>query len=222
MTKLNVLVLCECSGVVSQAFRDLGHHAYSVDTQDCDATGDSEYHIKGDALEVLDNFYQVSKGSRVLWDLIIMHPPCTALAVSGNAHYGDGQAKYDDRLVAAIWTLELWTKALERGKHVALENPVSVLHRLTGIPKASYVQPYEHGHAEQKKTGFHLHDLPAIVETDNVKEAMMLLPMKDRQRVHYMSPSIERAKERSRTYTGIAKAIADQWSKYVIATDYTG
>lgn len=217
---LKVLVLCECSGEVSRAFRELGHDAYSVDIQDCDNPEDKQWHIVGDVVQVLNSFGKYSPS--ISWDLIILHPPCTALAVSGNAHYGEGQARYKDRLEAVQWTKTLWNKAKSLANHVALENPVSVLHRLARLPKASYVHPYEHGHLEQKKTGFHLHKLPAIVSTDYVHEEMMLLDKKDRQRMHYMSPSKDRAKLRSKTFTGIAKAMAVQWSTHIIKTNGSG
>ena len=147
------------------------------------------------------------------WDLIIMHPPCTALAVSGNAHYGEGKAKYAMRLEAASWTQNLWKRCKEKAQRVAFENPVSVLARLAGLPKASYVQPWQFGHPEQKKTGFHLCHLNPLVPTKDVYAEMMQLPKCERERLHYLAPSPNRAKERSRTFQGIAEAMATQWGK---------
>jgi len=208
MKPLNVLVLCECSGAVSSAFRDLGHNAYSNDIQEADRIQDRPYHIIGDCKAVLDDFADL--------DIVIAHPPCTAMTVAGNAHYGEGMAKYQERLEAVYWTVMLWEQCKAKAPHVALENPVSVLHRLGKLPRASYVHPWEHGHPEQKKTGLHLHNLPPLVPTDNVRETMLKLPKKEAQRIHYMSPSPERAKLRSATYPGIARAMADQWSRYVM------
>lgn len=98
--------------------------------------------------------------------------------------------------------------------HVAMENPASVLFpalRSRRGAKVQYVQPWMFGHPEQKKTGFALHGLPPLVETDNVYEYMMTLPKKERERIFYMSPGADRGKERARFFTGLAAAMADQW-----------
>ena len=211
---LKIAVLCECSGEVSRAFRNLGHFAVSIDTQEADNIEDSVYHYKMDCVEFLET-YTTFNGT---WDIIIMHPPCTAMTVAGNAHYGEGMTKYNERIEAVQWTRALWELAKTKSDYIALENPVSVLHRLGGLPRASYVHPWEHGHPEQKKTGFHLHNLPPLVPTNNVREAMLKLPKKEAQRIHYMSPSPERTKLRSMTYPGIALAMASQWSDHVITT----
>ena len=141
------------------------------------------------------------------WDIIIIHPPCTALACSGNRWYGVGQPKHAERLEAIDWTMALWEQAIATAPCVALENPVGVL----PMKATQYIQPYEFGHPEQKRTGLWLHNLPPLKPTDNVKEQMESLPLSERQRVWYLPPSADREKERSRTYAGIAAAMASQW-----------
>ena len=202
---MKVLVACEYSGVVRDAFLAKGHDAISLDLLPTDVPGP---HHQGDVIEYLigmdDGYY----------DLIIAHPECTKLCVSGNAHYGEGQPKYDERLASVEWTMMFWELAKNKAKMVAFENPVGVLHRLGGMPKASYVQPWQFGHMEQKKTGLHLHNLEPLVPTNIVYDEMMLLPKNVRERMHYLPPSPDRWKIRSTTYNGIAKAMADQWGKF--------
>ena len=196
---MNVLVACEFSGTVRDAFLLLGHDAISCDLLPTESEGP---HIQGDCIDAIT--------SRS-WDLIIMHPPCTALTVAGNSTYGEGQPKYQVRLEAVDWTKRLWSLAVDNADRVCMENPVGVLPRLAGLKPAQYVQPFMFGHTEQKKTGLWLHNLPPLVETHNVYEQMMLLPKNQRERLHYLPPSKDRWKERSKTYQGIANAMASQW-----------
>jgi len=198
---MKVLIACEYSGVVRDAFTALGHDATSCDLLDTDKPGK---HYKGDVFDLLTKEQE--------WDLIIAHPPCTALAVSGNAWYGEGMPKYQERLDSAQWTEKLWEDCKAVSPRVCFENPVGVLPRLTSMPKPHYVQPYMFGHMEQKKTGLFLHNLPKLKETDNVYDAMMKLDKKDRERLHYLSPSKDRWKIRSTTFKGIAQAMAEQWA----------
>jgi len=195
---MRVLIACEYSGTVRDAFIAKGHDAISCDLLPTDKPGP---HIVGDCTEA------IKQG----WDLIIMHPPCTALTVAGNSTYGEGQRKYNERLLSVIWTTELWALAKANAPKVALENPVGVLRRLGNMSKPQYIQPYQFGHAEQKKTCLFLHGLPHLEATDNVYDEMMLLPKCMRERLHYLPPSLDRWKIRSTTFLGIAKAMADQW-----------
>lgn len=195
---MRVLVGCEFSGVVRDAFTKRGHTAMSCDLLPSETKG---LHCQGDIFDVLSS----------PWDLIIMHPPCTALTISGNAWYGEGMAKYSDRLSSCQWTKKLWDKSIEVSTKVCFENPVGILQRLAAFPKPHYIQPYQFGHLEQKKTGLFLWNLPPLKETNNVYEEMMRLPKKDRQRLHYLSASPDRANLRSITFTGIAEAMAQQW-----------
>jgi hypothetical protein len=201
MSDMNVLVACEESGIVRDAFIKQGHNAWSNDIQETAVEGP---HIMGDAWLAIET---------MPWDLIIMHPPCCHMAVSGNRWYGRGTDGYHKRVEACQWTVKLWNKACEHSARVVMENPVSVLwQHMRGIP-IQYVQPYWFGHKETKKTGFALRGVTPLVPTD-----MLELPEKgskehlEWQKVWRMAPSADRKKMRSRTYTGIANAMADQWS----------
>ena len=140
------------------------------------------------------------------WDLIIAHPPCTHLSVSGAARWAEKVA--DGRQPAAIKFVEnIWDADCPL---IAIENPVGALSSRSKLGKATqYIQPYEFGHAEQKKTGLWLKGLPKLVPTDVVDVSN--LPDNQRQRLHYLPPSKDRWKLRSLTFPGIAKAMADQW-----------
>ena len=194
---MRVLIACEYSGKVRGAFRELGHDAWSCDLLPSDNLTD--YHYTGDCWPV------IAEG----WDLIIMHPPCTALAVSGNRWYGSGMPKHQERLDSIDWTLALFEHAKNHAPCVAFENPVGVL----PIKPTQYIQPYQFGHPESKKTGLWLHNLPPLVPTDNVEALWRTLPKKEAQRIHMLPPSADRWKIRSETYKGIAEAMASQWSK---------
>jgi hypothetical protein len=198
---MRILVGCEESGIVRDAFEALGHDAWSNDILPARNGGQ---HLQIDVMDAILNHGP--------WDIIILHPPCTALAVSGNSTYGTNMPKNKERHAAKDWTVTLWYNAINTAKvGVCLENPVGVLHDVLGKP-TQYVQPYMFGHTEQKKTGLWLHNLPKLVATDNVYEEMMKLPKNKRERLHYLPPSPDRAKLRSTTYSGIAAAMAAQWS----------
>lgn len=199
---MRVLVACEYSGTVRDAFLALGHDAMSCDLLPTDSPGK---HHQGDVIAYLNT---VPDG---YFDLIIAHPECTKLCVSGNSTYGFGMPKHQMRIDAAKWTYDFWLLCKRKAKRVAFENPVGVLSRLTDIPKAKYIQPYQFGHLEQKKTGLHLHNLPELIATNNVYDEMMKLPKNVRERMHYLPPSPDRWKIRSTTYKGIGEAMAEQW-----------
>ena len=198
-----VLVGCEYSGTVRDAFARKGWDAWSCDLLATDAPAGNHY--RGDVVDMLF--------APRPWDLIIMHPPCTALTVAGNRWYGKGQPKYQERLDSAKWTENLWRSSTGVCDKVCFENPVGVLPRLTVMPSPGYVQPYQFGHKEQKKTGLFLHGLPPLKETNNVYEEMMLLPKNERERIFYLPPSPDRWKIRSTTFKGIAEAMASQWGE---------
>lgn len=204
---MKVLVACEESQAVTIELRKLGHEAFSNDLIECSGKN-PEWHLKMDCTQAI----KLNK-----WDLIIMHPPCTAMTVSGNSTYGlnrDGtpKPKHHKRIEAVKWTQSLWELATSVCEKVAMENPVGVLNTMGKFPKAKYVQPYQFGHTEQKKTGLWLYGLPALKETNNVYDEMMLLPKNVRERMHYLPPGPDRARLRSTTYKGIAKAMAEQWA----------
>ena len=140
------------------------------------------------------------------WDLIIAHPPCTHLSVSGASRWAEKVA--DGRQPAAIKFVEaIWAADCPK---ICIENPVGALSSRSKLGKATqYVQPYEFGHAEQKKTGFWLKGLPKLKGTDFIDVSG--LPDRERQRLHWLPPSKDRWKLRSTTFQGIADAMADQW-----------
>lgn len=184
---MKVLVACEYSGKVREAFRKLGHDAWSCDLLPAD--DGSEFHIQGDCVPV------IMRG----WDLIIMHPPCTALCVSGNRWYGRGMPKHQERIDSIAWTTGLFELAKQHAKSVAMENPVGVL----PMKATQYIQPWQFGHGETKNTGLWLHNLKPLEPTDIVEGR--------ENRIHKMPPSADRWKIRSETYQGIAAAMANQW-----------
>jgi len=137
------------------------------------------------------------------WDLIILHPDCTAMALSGNRWYGINMPRHAERLAAVDWTVNLWHLAIQHADKVALENPASVVFRHLG--GAQFVQPWQFGHGEVKRTGFALHNLPKLAPTDIVDGRA--------ERVWRMPPSPTRKRDRSITYQGIADAMAGQWGE---------
>jgi len=185
-----ILVGCEESQTITKAFRNAGFVAYSCDLQP--TRGNPDWHYQQDIMEVIPTRY---------WDLIILHPDCTAMAVSGNRWYGEGMPMHDKRLTQVEWTKQLWELAKKHANKVALENPVSVIFK--ELPNVHYIQPWEHGHGETKKTGFALHNLEPLKPT-NVVEGR-------EQRIWKMPPSETRKRDRSKTFDGVAAAIVEQW-----------
>ena len=184
--KMKVLVACEYSGRVREAFRELGHDAWSCDLLPSD--DNSEFHIQGDVLEILNNG----------WDLMIAHPPCTHLAVSGARWFKDKQVEQQEALE---FVRQLLDAPIEK---IALENPISVISSKIRKP-TQIIQPWQFGHGETKATCLWLKNLPKLIPTDIVdgREA----------KVHKMPPSEDRWKLRSITYQGIANAMAEQWGR---------
>ncbi len=210
--KLNVLILCEESGVMRQAFRELGHDAWSCDIEP--ARDASKYHFQDDCLDVLSKRYHEDKALQ--WDLIIFHPPCEKMCVSGNRWYGKGMAMHGDRLRSISWTTCVWDHICAATEHAAMENPVSVLWKYQNCP-VDYVQPFEYGHQETKKTGLALHNLPPLKPTN-----VLVIPpsgsdeRKSWEKVWRMAPGPNRKRDRSETYSGIAAAAAAQWSAHIL------
>ena len=193
---MRVLVACEESQEVCKAFRALGHEAYSCDIEPCSG-GHPEWHIQGDVLPLL----------KEKWDLIIAHPPCTHLAVSGARWFAEKRA--DGRQQAAIDFFMQFVNA--DCEHIAVENPVSIMSTQYRKPD-QIIQPWMFGHPEKKATCLWLKGLPPLVPTNDVSDYMATLPKNRQERLHYLPPSQDRAKLRSKTYPGIAKAMASQWS----------
>lgn len=187
---------CEESQAVTKELRRLGHEAFSCDIDPCSG-GHPEWHLQEDVTPLL----------KQRWDMIIAFPPCTHLAVSGAAWFE--QKRKDGRQQAAIDFFMLFVNA--ECERIAVENPVGIMSTIYKKP-SQIVQPYEYGHMEQKKTCLWLKGLPLLQPTNNVYAQMMELPKNKRERLHYLPPSPERAKLRSKTFPGIAKAMAEQWA----------
>ena len=193
---MKVLVACEESQEVCKAFRALGHEAYSCDIEPCSG-GHPEWHLQVDALEML----------KLKWDLIIAHPPCTDLAVSGARWFTEKRA--NGRQQAAIDFFMRFVNA--DCEHIAVENPVGIMSTKYRKPD-QIIQPWMFGHPEKKATCLWLKNLPLLVPTNNVSDYMKTLPKNQRERLYYLPPSPDRAKLRSKTFPGLAKAMASQWS----------
>lgn len=190
---MKVLIACEMSGRVRDAFLKKGHTVLSCDLLPSETEGP---HYQGDIVDILYD----------RWDMLIAFPPCTHTCVSG-----------------ARWFKQKWEKGLIQEalkffkmlhdapvEHICLEQPVSIV--ATHITKPDQIiHPWMFGHPEQKKTCLWLKNLPPLVATNDVKHEMLLLPKRDRERIHHMPPSQNRSTERSRTYLGVAAAMAEQW-----------
>jgi hypothetical protein len=193
-----VLVACEFSATVRDAFRARGFDAWSVDLLPTE--GDPAFHIQADASVV------VGDG----WDLMVAHPPCTFLTKAGVRwlHTQEGRREL------MVQDAKFFRSFLDAPVPlIAVENPV--MHRyateIIGRRQDQLVQPWMFGHQESKGTGFWLKGLPPLQPTDNVREATMALTPRQRDRIHWAAPGPDRWKVRSRTYVGIATAMADQW-----------
>lgn len=196
--QLHVLVACEFSGTVRDAFTALGHRAVSCDLLPSETLGE---HIQGDIREVLS-------GNVSEWDLLISHPPCTHLSVSGARWFKD---KRDEQ--AAVLDLVRFLLSTPIA-HTALENPVSIISSRIRKPD-QITQPWLYGHGETKATCLWLKNLPLLAPTNIIRGPKL-------NRIHTMAPSDHRSTDRSRTYAGIAAAMADQWSRYIITSKERG
>ncbi len=210
MKKINILIGFEESGVVREAFAKKGHNVYSCDLLPTRKAGQ---HLQMDIMEALDY---------LPWDIIIIHPDCTALAVSGNAHYAVGKKLYYRRRQAQEYTANLWLAVMNKAKiGCALENPVGVLGAHPVFHNPQYIQPYEFGHDASKKTCLWLNRLPEL--TANPKNYIKPRIVKGKPRwsnqtdsgQNKLTPSSTRKRDRAETYQGIADAMATQWSESI-------
>ncbi len=195
---MKILVACEYSGRVRDAFIACGHEAMSCDILPTDVPGP---HYQGDVRDVLGDG----------WDLMVAHPPCTYMTNAGVTWLHKDPARWAKLDDAAAFFKLLLDAPIEK---IAVENPIMhkyAKERIGGVKQTQVVQPWMFGHKEQKATCLWLKNLPPLVPTDNVKEAMMALPDNERQRLHYLPPSADRWKKRSETFLGIAQAMANQW-----------
>lgn len=200
---MRVLVACEESQEVCKAFRELGHEAYSCDVQECSG-GHPEWHIMGDCLLYINGFCDFVTVGGVLqsidskWDLVIAHPPCTDLAVSGARWFPEKQRDFRQQK-ACVFFMQMMLNSADR---VAVENPIGIMSTCYRKPD-QIIQPWQFGHPETKATCLWLKGLPLLKST-NIVEGRQ-------QKCWRMAPGPNRAKERSKTYHGIAKAMAEQW-----------
>ena len=195
---MRVLIACEYSGRVRDAFIKLGHDAMSCDILETDSHGP---HYKGDVRDVIGGG----------WDLMIAHPPCTYMANSGVCHLHKDASRWEQLDAAAEFFKLLLNAPIPM---ICIENPIMhkyAKERIGNIKQSQVIQPWMFGHAEQKATCLWLKSLPLLLPTNNVKAEMMELPKNQRERLHYLPPSPDRWKLRSTTYQGIADAMAHQW-----------
>jgi len=181
---MKVLIACEFSGIIRDAFNRAGH--YNVMSCDLLPTEISGWHYQGDVMDIIDHE----------WDLMIAHPPCTHLAVSGARWFKN---KLKEQKEAIEFFLKIVNAPVDK---ICIENPVGIMSTMYRKPD-QYIQPWQHGHGETKKTGLWLKGLP-LLKPSNIVDGR-------EARIHKMAPSDERGKDRSRTYLGIAKAMSEQW-----------
>lgn len=189
---MSILIACEESQVVTIEFRRLGFEAFSCDTEPCSG-GYPEWHLQQDVISLLQN----------TWDMIIAFPPCTHLAVSGARWFKEKRA--DGRQRQAIDFFMSFAEA--NCSYIAIENPIGIMSTIWRKPD-QIIQPWQFGHGETKATCLWLKNLPVLKPTNIVSGR--------EQRVWKMGPTPERTRLRSKTFLGIAKAMAEQWSKIII------
>ena len=186
---MKILIACEFSGRIRDAYRKLGYEAWSCDIDKPNPSPFNEFHIQSDVLEILE----------LGWDLMIAHPPCTYLTIAGNRWY----TKDDPRKIDALsFVMKLAKASISR---IAIENPPGSITKHWKSP-SQVIHPYQFGHNEKKRTCLWLKNLPKLVPTKIVE------PKKESEITRYSGHYANRAKVRSLTYLGIAEAIANQWN----------
>lgn len=205
---MKVLIACEESQTVCKAFRERGHEAYSCDIQE-PSGGHPEWHILGDALKAIGDGQ---------WDMIIAHPPCTYLTVTGNRWYNVERygnkaiQRYKDRDAAIAFFLAIANADCER---IAIENPVGIMSTIWRKPD-QIIEPWQYGGPYEKRTCLWLKGLPLLEPTRIVKKPVRKMYASGKSMPAWYAdawklPPDERAKVRSRTFPGIAAAMAEQW-----------
>ena len=212
---MRVLIACEESQEVCKAFRKRGHEAYSCDIQECSG-GHPEWHIQCDVLGILepppiifttdDNWHHIPK-----WDLIIAHPPCTHLAVSGARWFPEKQKDFRQQK-AIVFFMQLM---LADCPHIAVENPVGIMSSCYRKPD-QIIQPFYFGDPHRKSTCLWLKNLPLLISDNKVEPIIKNYTCKNGRQVSFdidyiAGPSVDRGKKRSKTYPGIARAMSEQW-----------
>jgi hypothetical protein len=226
--KMKVLIGCECTGVIRDAFRRLGHEAYSCDLLP-DQSGRSEHHIQGDIIEYLES---CEDG---YWDIFIVHPDCTYLTISAEWCYKDielqtkklspdklyGSARREAREHALAFVKKVDALGRKKAKRTCMENPVGKINTVIRKPD-QYIQPHEYGHDASKKTGLWLRNLPKLIpDPANKIEPRWVngLPRWANQTdsgQNRLPPSADRWLHRATTYQGWADAMAEQWGRLQI------
>lgn len=196
---MRVLVACEYSGTVRDAFIAAGHDAVSCDLLPTDVPGP---HHQGDVLEII----------RDDWDLMVAHPPCTYLTLAGVRWLYTDPTRWRDMVDGAVFFRALLEARIPR---IAVENPImhGWAQKIVGRKQTQVVQPWMFGHPERKATALWLKGLSPLVPTDDVEAEMLALPRAEQHRLHYLPPTEDRWKIRSATFPGLAAAMADQWGE---------
>lgn len=232
MKKLKILIACEESQRVCAAFRELGHEAYSCDIQE-PSGGHLEWHILGDVLNVLNWKDQGNNNGGIWfetkdgvfhcvekWDLIIAHPPCTYLTLAGNKWFKPEFAdRFPERTKQREDAINFFMQFVNADcEHIAIENPVGVMSSNYRRPD-QYIEPFYFGDPEKKKTGLWLKGLPKLQPTNIVDPVIIHCKSGANEPRWHMEtmklPPEERARARSKTFPGIAKAMASQWSEFL-------
>lgn len=213
---MRVLIGCEESQTICMAFRERGHEAYSNDLIECSGAH-HEWHLQMDVIET------IKLGG---WDFIGIHPMCTKITLSGNRTYGRGKGRHNERVEAIEWTIKLWQLACKHADKVYMENPMGAMNGDSRLPKPQIIQPYYFGYEFQKTTCLWLHGLKPLVHiskpdlfnekaTHVGKGEMSVFKSGCVMPKWYADskslPEKERKKLRSKTFPGIAQAMAQQW-----------
>jgi hypothetical protein len=220
--KIRVLIGFEESQTVCKAFRSIGIEAYSCDLKPCSG-GFPEFHLQMDifqAIELMD------------WNFIGLHPVCTKITLSGNRHYAPGKEKHIERVEAVEWTIKLWDYACKKSKYVYMENPMGAMNGDIRLPKPQIIQPYYFGDQFQKTTCLWLQKLPHLYHNgtpnlfDNkvthVSKGEMWVAKSGKVMPLWFATSSSTNNEanrtlRSKTFPGIAKALAEQYTAFILS-----
>lgn len=216
---MKVLIGCEESQTVCKAFRKMGHEAYSNDLKECSG-GHPEWHIKADVIEAINSND---------WDFIGLHPVCTKMTLSGNRHYAPGKPNNYQRLEAVEWTIELWRTACAKAEFAYMENPMGAMNGDKRLPKPQIIQPYYFGDEFQKTTCLWLKGLNPLLhckETNlfenktHVFRGVMSVAKSGKVMPKWYAdawslPEYQRREIRSKTFPGIANAIAFQYGGFL-------
>lgn len=206
---MRILIACEESQTVTIAFRNRGFECYSCDIQDASG-GHPEWHIKGDALEI------ISKGN---WDMIIAHPPCTYLSRAGARWLHRSSGLDNERFMKGLDGRAFFMSMLNApAKFIAVENPTPL--RIFNLPPHTQaIQPYQFGHPYSKRTLLWLKNLPPLIPTQIIDDHRPFLPSNTGGKKRGQSYSIgvsKSAKQSSKTFNGVANAMADQWGSHIL------